>query len=142
MWEIVLQVVNLVLLGVLLVVGAWFLERARRRSREVNDQVEALGRAVGRLEAALGAEEQERARQDAALEGRSGERLEAALGPVTERLVELGRVQREAARVQREAARVARAVAEGQLAPEVAVRLEGHLAELAADLATDEGPEP
>lgn len=128
---IVLQLANLALLLVLLAVGAWALWRARRRSREIHARLEELGRTLGRLETALAAEERERARQDEGIE----RRVDAALGPLLERLVELGRVQREAARV-------ARAVAGGTLAPGVAVQLERHLAELAADLATDEEPEP
>ena len=125
-----LQVATLVLLVAALAVGGWALWRARRRSREIQAQLEELGRGLGRLEAALAAEERERARQDEGIE----RRVDAALGPLLERLVELGRVQREAARV-------ARAVAEGQVAPGVGVQLERHLAELAADLATDEAPE-
>lgn len=130
-----LQVATLVLLVAALAVGGWALRRARRRSREIQAQLENLCRGLARLEAALAVEERERARQDAELEQRSSTRLEEAVGPVLERMVELGRVQREAARV-------ARAVAEGQVAPGVGAQLERHLAELAADLATDEASEP
>lgn len=132
---IVLQLANLALLLVLLAVGGWALLRARRRSREIQAQLEELGRSLARLEAALAAEERERALQDAELDRRSDARVEGAVGPVLERMAELGRVQREAARV-------ARAVADGQVAPGVGARLERHLAELAADLATDEASEP
>lgn len=128
------QVLTLVLLVAVVAAGGWIALRARRRSREIRAQIEDLGRALGRLEVALAAEERERARQDEDLERRSATRLEAAVGPVLERLSELGRVQREAARV-------ARAVAEGGLDPGVAVRLERHLAEVASDLATGEEPD-
>ena len=141
-FELVMVFIVVAATGLLAALGLmawWALRRARERSREVNAQVERLGRGLAELRAALVAEQLERSRQDEELE-RRGERrrearLEESLAPLREQLGQLGEVEREAARVWQ-------AVAEGGVEPAVGAELLRHLGELAADLATPAEPEP
>jgi hypothetical protein len=112
----VLVVVAVAGLAALAAGWLWTLRRLRRRSREVNAQVEALSRALSDLQAGLDAERAER-------------------GRLEERLAEIGRLERESAEV-------VRAMAEGGLEPASGARLLRHLGELAAEVATDRDPEP